>query len=832
MGFSWIPVYRELAAKVLERRNDQKFLLDLMEEGYKKGLKVMDTGGRMPGIDPFSFFASFNKGKTSDENRRAIIRFYQERLGLAVQAPEDFDGIPTAAPLKAFFWWKSSATPEEDIARLWDMADEAFHNPAADVTPSLFNDCLAAKGIGVPYLTMGSFWLNPEEYLPLDSNSVKYLKEKLGLSNKVKDHASYASLIEAVRSATELPFNELSRLAWQYTQEPKEGENTKESKKEEDGDSPNYWLYVPGEHAVHWEDCLEQGLMVMGWDDVGDLQQYKSWGELRDAYAARVDSKNSPVNRVLACWELKSSVKPGDIVFAKSGKFKLLGRGVVTGDYEYLPDRFPKIPHARKVEWTECSKVLAFGKGEKGLPIKTLTGISKRPDLLKKLSDAMSPETPPVPSARNYWWLNANPKIWDIGGAPLGSVQTYTSTNKKGNKRKVHKYFAEIAEGDVVLGYVTTPVKAVVCLCEVTKPLHATPEGEAFAFCKTESFENPVTWAELSAMEELAHCEPLANNQGSLFKVTEEEFQAIRAVLDESNPPGPKALPPYTLEDAMKGLFLEEEAVKDMLQCLRERKNLILQGAPGVGKTFVARRLAYALVGAKDPARVETVQFHQSYAYEDFIQGYRPDTSEEVSGFKLKNGVFYRFCRRAQQEPDKPFVFVIDEINRGNLSKIFGELLMLIEPDKRGPEHALTLAYSEERFHVPENLHIIGMMNTADRSLAMVDYALRRRFRFKDLAPCFNGRFTEHLLGLGAEKALVERIAERMTVLNKTISEDGALGRGYRIGHSFFCPAKGVKPDMKWYTGVVRGEIKPLLEEYWFDNPDKAEKEADKLLEP
>ena len=826
MGFSWIPIYRELAEKALERRNDQKFLLNLMEEGHKAGLKVMDTGGSMTGIDPFSFFASFNKGKTSDENRQAIIRFYQEQFGLAVQAPEDFDGIPTAAPLKAFFWWKSSATPEEDIARLWDMAEEAFHNPAADVPPSLFNDCLAAKGVAVPYLTMGCFWLNPEEYLPLDSNSVKYLKEKLGLSNKVKDHASYASLIEAVRSATEMPFNELSRLAWQYTQEPKEGENTKDPKREEGRDSRNYWLYVPGEHAIHWKDCLEQGLMVMGWEDVGDLRQYKSYEELRSAYEARRNSKNTPGNRIRASWELRAIMKPGDIVFAKSGKSKLLGRGVVTGDYEHLPDRFPKIPHARAVEWTECSEVLDFGKGEKGLPIKTLTDISKRPDLVKKLDDAMDSYS----SSRNYWWLNANPKIWDIEGAPLGSVETYTSTNEKGRKRKVQKYFAEIAKGDIVLGYVTTPVKAVVCLCEVTKPLHATPEGEAFAFRKTESFENPVTWAELSAMEELANCEPLANNQGSLFKVKEEEFQAIRTLLDESNPSLPVSLPRYTLADAMEGLFLEKSAVEEMLQCLRERKNLILQGAPGVGKTFVARRLADALVGAKDSPQVEMVQFHQSYAYEDFIQGYRPDTSNGTSGFALRNGVFHRFCRRARQEPDEPFVFVIDEINRGNLSKIFGELLMLIEPDKRGPEHALTLTYSDERFHVPENLHIIGMMNTADRSLAMVDYALRRRFRFKELEPCFNGKFKQHLLDLRAEKALVDRIAERMTALNKNISEDGALGRGYRIGHSFFCPPDKVVPDEAWYRGVVKGEIEPLLEEYWFDNPDKAEEEANKLL--
>lgn len=186
-----------------------------------------------------------------------------------------------------------------------------------------------------------------------------------------------------------------------------------------------------------------------------------------------------------------------------------------------------------------------------------------------------------------------------------------------------------------------------------------------------------------------------------------------------------------------------------MLSSLRERKNIVLQGAPGVGKTFIARRLGYAFVGAKDPQRVQAIQFHQSYSYEDFVQGFRPTPK---GTFELKHGFFYQFCRRAQRQESeqKPYVLIIDEINRGNLSKILGEVMMLIEPDKRGREFAIPLAYAQEAddtFFVPANLYLIGMMNTADRSLAMVDYALRRRFRFITLRPEFAGAEFQRWLG-------------------------------------------------------------------------------------
>lgn len=288
----------------------------------------------------------------------------------------------------------------------------------------------------------------------------------------------------------------------------------------------------------------------------------------------------------------------------------------------------------------------------------------------------------------------------------------------------------------------------------------------------------------------------------------------------------------YTIDHAMADVFMPRDIFQNIVDALAAKKNVILEGAPGVGKTYVARRIAWALIQAQDSARVEMVQFHQSYAYEDFVQGWRPDGS----GFRLQNGVFHRFCDRARKKPEQPFVFIIDEINRGNLSKVLGELMLLIEADKRGDAFAIPLAYSQgddDRFCVPDNVHILGLMNTADRSLAMVDYALRRRFKFFRLEPAFESEaFTEVLTRRGVPESLVDRIRKAMGALNKDIREDHqALGPGFEIGHSFFVPSDDTDTlNESWYVSVIRGEIEPLLREYWFDQPDRVSNAVKGLL--
>lgn len=268
----------------------------------------------------------------------------------------------------------------------------------------------------------------------------------------------------------------------------------------------------------------------------------------------------------------------------------------------------------------------------------------------------------------------------------------------------------------------------------------------------------------------------------------------------------------YKKDDFLKEVYMTEAKYDRLAAVLKKKKNIILQGAPGVGKTFAAKRLAYSMMGEVDDSRIEYIQFHQNYSYEDFMMGYKPVDD----GFELKYGIFYRFCQKAENHLDKDYFFIIDEINRGNMSKIFGELLMLIEPDYRG--NKITLAYNGLSFSVPKNLHIIGMMNTADRSLAMIDYALRRRFSFFDMEPGFDSEGFIHYQN-GFANDIFNSLVERVKELNQEIMKDKSLGKGFCIGHSYFCNMDDCSEE--WLKDIVDFDILPMLSEYWFDDSTK-----------
>ena len=313
-----------------------------------------------------------------------------------------------------------------------------------------------------------------------------------------------------------------------------------------------------------------------------------------------------------------------------------------------------------------------------------------------------------------------------------------------------------------------------------------------------------------------------------IIPFSDREHTEIEKLMIEGDTCFAKKVDSYTAEDFLNDVFMEKPAYEELVSLLEYKKNIILQGSPGVGKTFLAEKLAYSILKETNDFHVEKVQFHQNYSYEDFIIGYKPTKD----GFELQRGVFYWFCKHAAKDPNGKYFFIIDEINRGNLSKVFGELLMLIEKDKRGKQ--LKLAYGGELFDVPSNIYIIGMMNTADRGLATIDYALRRRFSFYEVAPAFGrDKFKALMKNNGISDAMISKVNSLMIALNTFIADEpqSGLGEGFRIGHSYFCskPVDGQEEE-EWYNSIVKYEIKPLLEEYWFDNKNLLEEQLGKII--
>lgn len=453
---------------------------------------------------------------------------------------------------------------------------------------------------------------------------------------------------------------------------------------DEDIATIHYWLYSPGDNAKLWDECYGKGLMALGWSEIGDLRQYHSKDEMKQAMKKDIDPNYTYKMAAHATWQFANELKPGDIIFAKKGMHTIVGKGIVTSDYRFDPER-KQYKHVRDVKWTHKGVWPHPGQAA----MKTLTNITPYIDYVEEL-----------------------------------------------NKLIVNEKIDEDNDIDV-----------------------------------------PIT--------------------------------SIDSII-----------PPYGPDDFLEEVFMGEQDYETLVSLIRAKKNVILQGAPGVGKTYAAKRLAYSMMGEKDAERVMMVQFHQSYSYEDFIMGFRP--SEK--GFELKHGAFYTFCKKAEEDSDNEYFFIIDEINRGNLSKIFGELFMLIESDKRGTE--LRLLYANEKFSVPANVYIIGMMNTADRSLALLDYALRRRFAFFEMQPGFEtDGFRAYRMALQSEK--FDRLIQCVENLNNMIAADETLGEGFRIGHSYFCNLK--EADEQTLSNIVEFELIPLLKEYWFDEPTKVKDWANNL---
>ena len=623
-----------------------------------------------------------------------------------------------------------------------------------------------------------------------------------------------------------------------------------------------YWLYTPGEGAARWEEFRTAGIMALNWDRIGDPTSYPNEEAVIEALEAGYgDWGGRPTGAAGMIRDFTYTMRPGDVVYARRGPTEIIGRGVVRSEFRYDNAR-PAYRCVRDIEWTHVGS-WPLDRRVGAVTLQRVTeNTSYNPAQLESLfrdrnasgastasaqaqgvgdSDKAKKQelqhwlyTPGEGAARWEEFRTAGimalnwDRVGDLASFPdkeslLDALYTHYG-DWGGRPRRaadsVWDYIHAMKPGDIV--YVRRSFNEIVGRGVVRSDYRYDEDRSSFRAVRDVEWTHVGSW-------------PLEQRIGRLMlqrltentKYTPDQLNALIGIEDPrfsssvddrlGNNDLDEADEHYTSTDLLDEVFLRPEDLEQMLGLLRRKKNLILQGAPGTGKTFAAKRLAYALMGETDDSRVEVVQFHQSTAYEDVVVGLRP-TAE--GGFAAAEGVFARFCRRAAADPGRDYVFIIDEINRANISKAFGELLMLIEAEHRG--EALRLPVSGELLSVPKRLHIIGMMNTADRGLALIDYALRRRFAFFEMRPALDHPgFLRHVEAVGSSR--LEALVDVVRRLNQRIAEDEALGPGFQIGHSYLClPAGnpensgGMDADV---TSMVRYELEPLVREYWFDNP-------------
>ena len=813
MSFTWIPFYKELAQKLFRFSKNRTPLVNWIYDnldGSIGHLKDAPDGRKVPDIDPFTVYAIFNRGITT-ERRIEICSKFKDYLDISASLPKDFDGIPVMNTKQSNFIAFADKRKDGDIDRLWEVFEVAVLGKDIE---NAYN--ALEKQYLIKYnLTFALFWIRPDLYLPLDSRSQSLLFS-LGITFDNKKFLRYQDYKNVMNRLKEKMRKEslgfTNYVEFSYAAFLKTNQTAEIERKETAEIKKNYWVYAPGEKAVFWDIYYQEGIMGLGWNKIGDLKELGNIDRIESQLNWSYKSDKSQDKNADMLYSFAYEMKPGDIIFVKRGRTHIIGRGIVTSDYYYDGEREFQ-PHLRKVQWTDKGEWETDDK----LAIKTLTNITgfKIVDKLNALIDDESKVEDSLDSPVNidYWWLYANPKYWEVDTFSIGEVQEYTAYNDKGNKRQIFKYFKAVKPGDKLVCYETYPTRRVKALCEITQGLHEDDGYEIFNFVIREKVTYEVPWNELILNDVFKKSEPFKAATGSLYHLTKEEYDVIVELAH-----GEKR-DTYSKKDFLNEVFVSDDDYDKLENLLLRKKNLILQGAPGVGKTYAAKRLAWAILGEKDERKIMQVQFHQNYNYEDFVMGYKPN---EVGGFKLAEGKFYKFCKYAEKDKDHKYFVIIDEINRGNLSKIFGELLMLIENDYRNTP--IQLAYKDEMFAVPSNLYIIGMMNTADRSLAMIDYALRRRFSFFEMKPGFNSYAFEEEIKKKKDPHL-DNFVKAIVELNKVIENDDSLGSGFCIGHSYLCNL-GDNYDL---GNIVEYDIIPMLREYWFDNDNLFNQETQKL---
>lgn len=816
MKFEWIDFYSEFATKLLDFRNDRKTLIAKIYEIYDDcGMKVptLESENEIIDIDPFTVFGLFNKG-ISNANRESIINSIAKLFDIKAKIPADYNGVPVLNVLKATFYGFKEDRKAQDINNIWEVFSAALTLADHDTEE---NRKIFAKWYdtvhgqyGIKWnLTMGLYWIRPNYFINLDSRNrwfitndenmpvsfVEQIKKKL---NKVPDAKDYLFIQDECKKVLSKgsyeykTFPELSYYAWMIS------EQVNQEKAQETGKKISKATFL------RWFKPLLQALRDLG----GSATP-------KEAREKIIENENLTEEEV-SITRGKTNVNKfeNEVAFARS----YLAKAGYIDKSKYgiwmLTDK------GKNVEMTDdlASDIFKKGVAETTVRVKDNNVALADNDIETVHYWIYSPGENSC-----MWEEFYNAGIMAIGWGEIGNLNMFATKESMKEKMKetydaslsyknashaTWQFANEMKIGDIV--FVKKGRNTIIGRGIVDSDYeYDDARADEYANIRKMNWTNKGEWphpgqAAMKTLTDITAYTDYVDTLNTIFTDEEEEDA------EETE----KDYPIYSEAEFLEEVYMSRDEYERMVGILKAKKNIILQGAPGVGKTYIARRLAFSMMGKKDVDRVMMVQFHQSYSYEDFIMGFRPSND----GFVLKKGAFYNFCKKAEIDSDNDYFFIIDEINRGNLSKIFGELFMLIEKDKRG--FPLQLLYSDEKFAVPQNLYIIGMMNTADRSLAMLDYALRRRFAFFDIKPGFETEgFLKYKMSFENEK--FNKLIRCVKNLNVEISKDESLGNGFCIGHSYFCGLDII--DEQTLSGIIEYELIPLLKEYWFDEQEKVE---------
>ena len=868
--YSWIPFFEELA-KRLHEDGWRERLFDIVREMVARGLPVPQSIAnlRTGPIDPFTFMSMLSYTDITPDNFNKLSQGIKDLLGIQSPIPDAYFLRPQIYPGNLCYFNPSKEDRDEDIATHWEF----FEFLVRQLTGTQWNGddsiehfmarSLAVYGVGISKLTAAMYWIDPNRYMhtkTIDTIVDREMGGKVDTDAAVSTQ-SYFQLMAIARGIDSRPIpvvnDEEYQATWKY--EPAR-------------DFRRVWM-VRSDNGVNAQQVVDNGYIGLGWDDA-ELRGCRDRSEIKDALSSAYPDHTVGRIRGSAGSILRyvHEMGVGDVVITPDDRGAFY-RGTVKSDATFDNDDDLPYRTRRQVRWDPESYRRSDLPRSVWFKQQTVVELrdAERDGVLVSGHRVEEERSVPVDGQPNVWLvrsgvggINADTVVssgyigigWedmDIRGCrnkeELDAEWDRAYHNRDQRKRpqevgSISRFVFGIAVGDYV---VTTNNRGGFYVGEIRSgPTFDNDDGLPFPT------RREVQWFSGGPHPKNILPAPVLLGVQAVLELRGDKRNAVLKFINLRKPePGPE---PYTIDTMLEeGVFADRRDLARMLDLLRRKKSLILQGPPGTGKTFIARKLAYALQGDREDWRISSVQFHQSYSYEDFVGGLRPDTdASDQLIFTPQDGAFLRVCSRARGyeddlgedvEPEVKYVMLIDEINRGNLSRVFGELLMLIEADKRNPDDAIELQHlkargegaDDGRFYVPPNVYIIGTMNLADRSLTGMNVAMRRRFGFVELEPQFDtDRFRDWIANeTGMPDHLRDRIIDRMESLNAKIGGDPELGKQYAVGHSFFVPDREAEMSAveweRWYQMIVDYEIGPLLEEYWFDKLDVAADEVAKL---